>query len=305
MSDEFGDRMKAYENMESDRRFLPMLPVCCRLDGKCFHGFTKNLNRPYDECFHNLMVEAARYLVEETNANMGYTQSDEISLVWYSDDYNSQIFFDGRIQKMTSVLASLCSVKFNSLMKNLAHDLNMQAGNAEDNDYANIWEDKVELMPVFDCRVWTVPNLMEATNVYLWREIDATKNAISQAASAYFSHKELMNKSGSEKQEMLFKKHNINFNNYPVWFKRGTYIQRKKFARKFTIDEIEVLPKKHEARSNPSLLVERTEVKVISMPILSKVINRVDVFFKGEEPITKELQEVDEVYPISRPVKWK
>jgi len=291
MNDALGDRMKIFEGMESDRRFIPMLPVCCRLDGKCFSKFTKGLDRPFDTYFHYLMVETAKYLVEETCANMGYTQSDEISLVWYSDSYESQIFFDGRIQKMNSVLASMASVKFNSLLFKLAEDLNMQSEDREENDYAHIWQDKVDLMPLFDCRVWQVPTLMEAVNVFQWREWDATKNAISQAASAYYSHKELMDKNSSEKQEMLFKR-GINFNDYSSWFKRGTYIQRKKVVREFTTDEIEILPLKHEARSNPSLLVERTEVKLLDMPILSKVINRVDVFFKGVEPVVEQDQKI-------------
>lgn len=31
-----GDRMKMYETRESKRRLLPNLPVCARIDGKCF-----------------------------------------------------------------------------------------------------------------------------------------------------------------------------------------------------------------------------------------------------------------------------
>ena len=142
-------------------------------------------------------------------------------------------------------------------------------------------------MPVFDCRVWTVPTLMEAVNVFMWREWDCTKNSITQAASHYYSHKELHGKNGSEKQEMLFAK-GINFNDYPVWFKRGTYVQRQKVFRKFTVEEIDKLPPKHNARINPDLIVERTDIEIIDMPILSQVINRVDVFFKGEKPTSAD-----------------
>ena len=47
--DVFGDRMKDYEQKEAGRKFLPMLPICIRLDGKGFSKFTKKMNRPYDE----------------------------------------------------------------------------------------------------------------------------------------------------------------------------------------------------------------------------------------------------------------
>jgi len=215
--DEMGDRLKSYEAVEANRKLIPLLPVCIRLDGKNFSNFTKDLERPYDVNFHNFMVQTTHFLVDETQACIGYTQSDEISLILYSDKYESQIYFNGRIQKITSVLASLCSVKFyTSILKN--EDLI---------ESSKVWKNKLNKIPAFDCRIWNVPNKIEAVNTILWRELDATKNAISMAAQHYYSHSELMNKNSKEKQEMLFKKR-INFNDYPDWFKRGTFIQKHK-----------------------------------------------------------------------------
>lgn len=181
---EFDDRMKVYEEKES-YKLLPMLPACSRLDGRCFHNFTKGLGRPYDKSFSNLMIEVTKYLVDETDAKVGYTQSDEISLIWYSSNYKSQIFFDGRVQRMASILAAMTSVKFVSLLPEFLPA-------------------KVGSLPVFDCRIWNVPTLVEATNYLIWREFDATRNSISMAAHEYFSHKQLFGKSCDEMQEMLF-----------------------------------------------------------------------------------------------------
>ena len=94
--------MKAYEARE-DRRFLPMLPVMARLDGKAFHNFCRDLEQPYDPRLSGWMQMTSHHLVSETGALAGYTQSDEISLLFYSDDPKSQIYFDGRVQKMASV----------------------------------------------------------------------------------------------------------------------------------------------------------------------------------------------------------
>ncbi len=258
MSDDLGDRIKTYEAVETGRNFFPMLPVCARLDGKCFSNFTAGLQKPYDSTLTSAMINVTKKLVEETNACVGYTQSDEISLVLYSGDYKSQIWFNGRVTKMTSVLASMCTVFFNECFKS--------------NKYA-----------FFDCRVFQVPTLEEAANTILWREMDCTKNAISCAAQQYFSHKELQNKNGKEMQEMLFQK-GINFNDYPSFYKRGTFIQRKKTLRKFTVEELDKLPLKHEARSNPDLMIERSDVYEVEMPKFSSVTNRVGVIFNGEEP---------------------
>ena len=75
MQDNFGDRMKLYEQAEAGRRLMPLLPALARLDGKAFHKFTHSMRRPYDERLSRLMVDTTKYLVQAANACMGYTQS--------------------------------------------------------------------------------------------------------------------------------------------------------------------------------------------------------------------------------------
>ena len=84
-------------------------------------------------------------------------------------------------------------------------------------------------------------------------------------------------------QEMLWQK-GVNWNDYPAHFKRGTYIQRRKTVRKFTTEELEKLPEKHEARRNPDLMVERTDYFPLELPPLAKVYNRARVLFLGHPP---------------------
>lgn len=262
--DTLGDRMKGYEMAEAGRMLIPQLPIMLRLDGKAFHTFTKGLQRPYDTRLSNLMADTTNYLVGQTNALIGYTQSDEISLVLYTEKPESQVYFDGRIQKLTSVVTSMATMYFN---KHLASAIPEKA-------------DKVAL---FDCRVWNVPTLEEAANCILWRELDATKNSISMAAQSVFSHKELQGKHSGEMQEMLFQ-NGINWNDYPSFFKRGTYIRRVTKRVKFSAAESDKLPTKHEARRNPNLMVERSMVEKTIFPPLIKVGNRCDVLFKGMAP---------------------
>ena len=264
MLDTLGDRMKMYEGIEADRFLMPGLPICARLDGRSFHNFTRGLKRPYDERLSKLMIETTKALVEETKANIGYTQSDEISLVWIAPNVKSETFFAGRIQKLCSVLASIATGAFNA--------------------------NKIELLPekksiaTFDCRAWNVPNIDEAVNSLRWREWDATKNSITMAASSMYSHKELQGKNGSVKQEMMFTK-GVNFNDYPAFFKRGTYVQRKNFTRPFNSDEMKRLPPQHEAHRNPGLLVTRSQVVELDMKPIGQITNINDVIMFGVDPI--------------------
>jgi tRNA(His) 5'-end guanylyltransferase len=144
--------------------------------------------------------------------------------------------------------------------------------------------EKADKFAFFDCRVWSVPTLVEAANVFVWRELDATKNAISMAAQHYFSHKQLQGKHGNEMQEMLFSNHGVNFNDYPSFFKRGSYLRRVKRLVKFTAEEIDKLPPKHEARFDSNLHVERHVVERVELPPIPKIVNKVDVLFNGADP---------------------
>jgi len=269
--DSLEERMKLYEGLEAKRCLIPLLPACARIDGKCFRGFTRDLERPFDPNFRTLMTEVTRHLVEETGARMGYTQSDEITLIWKAETFQSEIFFNSRIQKMVSVLASMTTARFNELLPTFLPQKQGQQA-------------------LFDCRVWQVPNETEATNVLVWREQDATRNSIEMAARCQFSPKQTLGKTCDELQEMLFQK-GINWNHYPPSFKRGTYVQRRKVRRRFTPQELDRLPEKHAARRDPELTFERTDLVVLAMPPITKVTNREAVIFAGAEPITGEVQD--------------
>lgn len=265
MTDNFGDRMKEYERQETARRFMPGVPVYARIDGRSFSKFTKGMMRPYDIAMSNAMIATTKYLVDQTHACVGYTQSDEISLCWLTETSDSQIFFDGKIQKMVSILAAMATAKFS--------------------DYGReLWPDRFEnMLPVFDARVFQLPSKVECANAFLWREFDATKNSISMAARSVYSHKELNKKNGSEMQEMLWQK-DINWNDYPAFFKRGTFVQRKPKWVELDAETLAKIPEDH----RPTGPVQRHEIVELDMPPFAKVINRVDVIFDGVGPIVGE-----------------
>lgn len=262
MIDKMGDRLKMFEGIEAGRILIPNLPICVRVDGRAFHTFTRGMNRPYDERMSKAMIETMKYLVQKTDACIGYVQSDEISLV-LSD--RKEPLFGGRVQKLTSIIAAMATAKFND-------------------EIHKSFPDKP--LAEFDCRVWNVPNRTEAANTILWREFDATKNSISMAARSVYSDNQLLGKNSSDKQEMLWQK-GINWDKYPVFFKRGTYARRVVMERKLTPDELKDLPEHHEARKNPDMVFTRSEIKEIEMPIFSAVENREEVIFDGAEPKVK------------------
>lgn len=260
------DRMKLYEQIGAGHSLIPNLPTLVRIDGKAFHTWTRGLARPYSEPLQKLFDDVTGYLVSATNAVIGYTQSDEITLIlWNYAKPESQIMFDGRVAKLTSVLASMATARFNQLVP-----LHLPQKDGE--------------LAFFDCRVWNVPSEEEAVNCVVWRELDATRNSIQSAAYALYSQKQLHQKDTKEMQEMIFQK-GINWNDYPTRFKRGGYFRRVLVERKFTVAELGVLPPSHEAHKNPNLLIKRHKIQQLDLPPLLRIPNRVDVIFRNAEPL--------------------
>ncbi len=266
MHDALGDRMKSYERAETARAFLPTLPVYARIDGRGFSRFTRGMERPFCPDMHAAMVATVGGLVDASCARIGYTQSDEISLAWRSDSVDSEIFFGGKAQKMCSVLAGMATALFTRAI--LTGPLA---------DYA-------DRTPHFDCRVFQLPSDEEAANAFLWREIDATKNAVSMAAHHYYSHKALQGVNSAGKQDMLHAK-GVNFNDYPAGFKRGTYVRRVTEMRTLTEEErLKITPG---YRPAPEAQFERSSIRVLDAPPLRRVANRADFIMRGADPVLR------------------
>lgn len=257
MSDATGDRCKRFEMAEAGRCAMPGLPLLARLDGRAFHTFTRGFDRPYDLRMTRCMQATMCALVDEFHAAIGYTQSDEITLLFGAAD---DMLFGGRFQKLTSVLAGFCSAAF-----------------------ALRWAEQAtrQAVPHFDCRVWQVPTQRDAASVFIWREDDAVKNSVQMAAQSKFSRAELHKKHTGELQEMLFQR-GINWNEYPSSFKRGTYARRVVVQRALTDDERMRIPEAH--RPAPGELFTRSSVDVVAMPPVRRVENLCGVLFDGETP---------------------
>ena len=268
--DDLGDRIKAYEGQETGRKLIPGVPIYARIDGRGFSRFTRDMDRPYDSKMTAAMVETVKYLVDKSGATVGYTQSDEISLAWTNLDHEVESWFGGKVHKLTSVLASMATISFVEGIMSYFPD----------------WQLYLHRMPHFDCRVFSVPNLDELANCFLWRNADATKNAVSMAAHHYFSHNELQGKSGAQKQEMLFQQHNINFNDYPASFKRGTFVKKVTVETSMSEQELAVIPPQH--RPDPQQKVKRSQMMAFDLPPLAKISNRKDVLFGNAQPQTQE-----------------
>lgn len=254
-----GDWCKWLEKNFSNEVMIPTLPVIIRLDGNNFSKWTSKLQKPFDEGLNTLMTETTKFLVKETNAVIGYTQSDEITLILYSANKKSAIYNDGKKSKILSKLTSKTANFFNDKRKAYLPNHNKLAD--------------------FDCRVYQTPTLFDACLQLLWRENDATRNSISMLAQSHFSSSYLEKLNSNQRQDALFLEKGINWNDLPNKYKRGTYVQRKIVDKPFSKEELENLPINHNARKNPDLVIKRSVIDVVDLPIFSKIENPVETIF--------------------------
>ena len=225
--DSLGDRMKEnYEN-RAKTYLVRRMPVIIRLDGKAFHTFTKGLKKPYDEIFHNTMNATMKYLCENIQGcKLGYTQSDEITLLLTDyDTLDTDAWFGYNVQKVCSVSASMATMAFNKFLsdeyKNFVYSFSFKDRNPDTNEknYMDTLYNKL-YTAMFDSRCFNIPK-EEVTNCILWRQQDATRNAIQMLGQCNFPHKALQGKSCNDIQDMLMTQKGINFNDMPTEFKRG------------------------------------------------------------------------------------
>lgn len=176
--DDFGDRMKKFEAALENRAASNQY-IVIRADGRAFSKFTSNYKKPFDERITCAMDCAASITGDEFGADAVYVQSDEISFLFAphyqrNADILREHMFSGRVQKLSSLIASSCSVLFNKYVK----------------------DDKK--IGIFDARAMILNSNHEAANAIYWRALDARRNAVSGFYRYQFGHKKMQNKSEME-----------------------------------------------------------------------------------------------------------
>jgi tRNA(His) guanylyltransferase len=298
--DSLGDRMKAYENRESFRH-LDRVPFVARMDGRGFSKLTKGLPKP-DPRFARLMIETSRFLIETTGALVAYTQSDEITLVFYTEEHDQQLWYDSKHDKIVSHLGSLTSDFFNFLMPQLVpekvpvlHPHASFCSLVNPAEYGSctcgaLSKSKKTTLAEFDARCFTVPNLKEASNAVLWRQADAIRNSVSMLAQGQFSHKQLEKKARRD-QLALLKDKGIDWNEQPASFKWGTLLRRIETRRPFNEEEMARIPEDKRDDLKEQLIIRREVVELDVLPLKNfSADDRVAILF--QEPTTMPQPEI-------------
>ncbi len=186
-------------------------PVIIRLDGRAFHSFLADLSlkRPYDERFAAAMVSVCTAFFYHSGLSplLAYTFSDEISM------YLRELPFEGRVEKMVSVVASFASSSLT-----IAMDL--------------------DLPVAFDARI--IPVEPSHLPSYLaWRQKEAWRNHINGYSQALLLQEGLrpvdvqrrLNGLGAGELHEICFQHGVNLAGTPAWERRGIMVYKQKRER--------------------------------------------------------------------------
>lgn len=193
--------MKEYE-IYSNLKVPKCSKTILRLDGRGFHSLANHLNleKPYDKNFSDLMVNVALNIFKEFYPLFIYTFSDEINILL------NEVPFNGRIEKLNSVMASFASSSFS---------LNLN------NDYKPV---------SFDCRIISI---IDISKYFKWRQDEAWRNCVNsygiwilkEKFSKEVANEKIKGLKLADIHELLFS-FGINLNNIENWKKRGIAIYK-------------------------------------------------------------------------------
>lgn len=195
-------RMRVFETAH-DHCVLPGVHMVARIDGRSFSHLTRAglaFEAPYDERFRDCMVTTLEHLVTSCGFSVlfGYTQSDEISLLFRRDEST----FGRKLRKFLSVLAGEASASFSLALG--AHG-------------------------AFDARISQLPVDDDVVDYFRWRQEDAARNALNghsywlmrrTGLDDHAATERLKGVSVAERHELLHEA-GIQYNELPAWQRRG------------------------------------------------------------------------------------
>ncbi|KAK9365789.1 Thg1 C terminal domain-containing protein [Lipomyces kononenkoae] len=212
-------RFEYVRTYEQDTTLLPNTYIVIRLDGRGFHRFSARygFQKPNDKRALDLMNAAAKQVMRQIPDVAGaYGQSDEYSFVLGRQCR----MFDRREAKLVSTFASTFTAHYQFLWAEYFPGTPLDGS----------------MLPTFDARAVLYPSMREVRDYFSWRQADCHINnlyntcfwtlVISGGLSERDAEQALMGTNSGDKNELLFSRFGINYNNEDVIFRKGTILIR-------------------------------------------------------------------------------
>ncbi|KXJ91518.1 tRNAHis guanylyltransferase, partial [Microdochium bolleyi] len=211
-------RFEYVKNFEQPDILLPNTWIVVRIDGR---GFTKlcaryGFEKPNDRRALDLMNAAAKAVMGDvTDITVAYGVSDEFSFVFHK----SCTMFERRASKLVSTIVSTFTAYYVYLWSTYFPDMPLAPP-----------------LPSFDGRAVCYPSVQNLRDYMSWRQADCHINNLYNTTfwsliqlggmEAKEAEKFLAGTLSKDKNEILFSRFQINYNNEPEVLKKGSVLFR-------------------------------------------------------------------------------
>lgn len=211
MPNKLKDRIESYRN-SADYKLVARLPIIIAVNGRGFSKFTSLLDKPYCQKLADGMCATMLKLCHEVDGTLfAYHHNDEIVMVVRNDQtLETEPWYDNRVQKICSITSAIATLRFRNYLDTV--------------DVNYVGE------PVFSSQIFIVPNIMEAINTIVFKQQQNFHTSIQFACfyellKKYDKNtiKEMLHGlSVDEKVDLLRQECEVDFNEYPNSFRRGS-----------------------------------------------------------------------------------
>jgi len=209
--------VKAFEQPDL---LIPNTWIVVRIDGRGFHKFSDKyaFEKPNDRRALDLMNAAAKaVMMELPDIVIAYGISDEYSFVFHK----SCALFERRSSKLVTTIVSTFTAYYIHFWSTYFPEPEMQL---------------TAPLPSFDGRAVQYPSVQNLRDYMSWRQVDCHINNLYNTTfwaliqkgglDAKSAEKELAGSLAADKNEILFSKFGINYNNEPEIYKKGSVVFR-------------------------------------------------------------------------------
>ncbi|KAH8783802.1 tRNAHis guanylyltransferase-like protein Thg1 [Hyaloscypha finlandica] len=206
------------KSFEQPDLLLPNTWIVIRIDGKGFHKFSNkySFEKPNDRRALDLMNAAAKAVMTELpDIVIAYGISDEYSFVFHK----SCALFERRSSKLVTTVVSTFTAYYVHLWSSFFPEMPLSPP-----------------LPSFDGRAVQYPSMQNLRDYMSWRQVDCHINNLYNTTfwaliqigglDAKSAEKELSGSMAADKNEILFSRFKINYNNEPEIYKKGSVVLR-------------------------------------------------------------------------------
>ncbi|PMD61776.1 tRNAHis guanylyltransferas-like protein Thg1, partial [Hyaloscypha bicolor E] len=266
-------RYEYVKSFEQPDLLLPNTWIVIRIDGKGFHKFSTkySFEKPNDRRALDLMNAAAKAVMTELpDIVIAYGISDEYSFVFHK----SCALFERRSSKLVTTIVSIFTAYYVHLWSSFFPETPLSPP-----------------LPSFDGRAVQYPSMQNLRDYMSWRQVDCHINNLYNTTfwaliqigglDAKSAEKELSGSMAADKNEILFSRFKINYNNEPEIYKKGSVVLRDVSGSQYELVE----------PGSASEVIDEDLVKTVEQVALSKTQEENDKKRRAKARIT--VQHVD------------